>query len=565
MIKAFTRMKVVILHLILLLTFTGCTLFNPYVEPEHHRPGLMRDIEGNILRSPENRLQATHVTVGEAREYARLLQEAYRRAASDQSITRNVIDLTLVTAAATAIGIAVTGGSAETAGIIGLSGAGLTFAGSRLIVANRKTIWFRGALALECVINAASTHAFPNLMASVLGADLITQSAAIETLEKAINDFGRHISRVRVSQPDLDLTAADSAIGKAQLLAKRSHFINDGVVQLMDALDPLGQVLLSKVEEIRLRVDTEIAKTEPDILQYDAALRGLVASSSGGFISPEVEKTLIGVEDTRVKIREFSAEIPPGDDKAFQHSLNNLNKAFDDLGLANQQLKTTLNEIEKKPVAFPPDIFNNCELGNRIGEGPLHLSRMESMVTRGVETQFEVRISGGRRPYRKIPETIPKGIDVQVNSDVQSGGIMKITIPAKITSKSTSPVTIAVADTDGDQRIFMIEFVDKAAAGNGAGPSISGPVPPQGVSPETESIRKIQKFLVKEKVNVGPSGIDGRWGPDTAKAICLFLSQNFEEIKSLEEFQSEFADKEEMPKCDDVSKEDLIRYISKFF
>lgn len=566
MINVFTQMKVVILHLVLLLTFTGCTLFNPYVEPKHHRPGLMRDNEGNILPNSENRLQAMHVTVGEAREYARLLQEAYRSAASDQSKTRNVIDLTSVAAAATAIGIAATGGSAETAGIIGLSTAGLAFAGSRLLVANRKTIWFRGALAMECVINASSTHAFPNLTVPFLGADLTTQSAAIETLRKAIKDFEGHINRVRNIPPKPNLSAADNVIREAENLAKRSDFINIEVVQLMDALDPLGQVLLSKIEEIRFRVDFEISKTEPDLLNYDAALRGLVASSPGGFISPESKRALIGEEDPSVQKKEFSEAIEPKKDTTFQTSFNNLNKAFDELVRANQQLITTLKEIEQKPVAFPPDIFNNCELGHRIGEGSLRLSRMNSTVTRGVETQFEVRISGGRPPYQRIEDTIPPGIDVQVTADVQSGGIMKITIPADIANESTSPVTIAVADADGDQRIFMIEFVEKKAIGTREGPPSSEPINrARGKVDEAESIGKIQKFLVDEGFDVGPSGIDKKWGPDTANAICLFLTQNFEDLKAMEEFKPDFEDKTAMPKCDEISKEDLIRYITKLF
>jgi hypothetical protein len=568
MTKAPTKTGVTVVHVILALALTGCSIFNPYVEPEHPRPGLIRDDKGNIAPSADNRLQATHVTVGEAREYARLLQEAYRRAAADQSKTRNVIDLTAIAAAATAIGIAATGGNAETAGIIGLSAAGLTFAGNRLLVVTRKRIWFRGALALECVINAANSHATPNLAAANLGADLATQNSEIDNLEFAIEDFGRQIERVSKIIPKPDLAAANSAIRKAKTLAKRSHFISDGVIQLMDALNPLGQILLSKVEEIRLRVDAEIAKTEPDLLQYNEALRSLLASSAGGFITPDVAETLIGKEDVGKKGVEYSAAIAPENDIEFQNSFNNLGKAVELLKSANEQLKKTLDEIVEKPVAYPPDIFSNCDLGSRIGGGPLRLSRNKSRVKRGVAVQYEVRISGGRRPYQTVEDTIPEGIDVQLVDDLQSGAIMELRMPAEITRTIASPVVLAVADADGVQRIFMVELVEGETGEGPAEPSESeSEAGPKTSTAEMELIRKIQKFLKDEGYDLGPTGIDGQWGLHTRKAICLHFSDadNFADLKSMDEFKTDFEGKTKFPECGGISKDDLIRYISKMF
>jgi hypothetical protein len=483
-------------------------------------------------------------------------------------MTRNVIDLTAVAAAATAIGIAVTGGSAETAGIIGLSAAGLTFAGNRLLVVTRKRIWFRGALALECVINAANTHATPNLAAGNLGADLASQTSEIDNLENAIDDFGRQIERVSKIEPKPDLTAANSAIRKAKTLAKRSHFISEGVIQLMDALNPLGQILLSKVEEIRLRVDTEIAKTEPDLLQYNDALRSLLASSAGGFVTPDVAETLIGKEDVGKKGVEYSAAIPPIEDDKFQNSFNKLGEAVDLVKSANAQLEKALDEIMEKPVAYPPDIFSNCDLGSRISDGPLRLSRNKSKVIRGVAVQYEVRISGGRRPYQTVVDTIPEGIDVQLVDDLQSGAIIELRISAEITRTITSPVIIAVADADGVQRIFMIEFVEGETAEGRAEPSKSEsdtrPVPSTA---EIELIRNIQKHLKNEGYDLGPSEIDGQWGTHTRKAICLYFSDtdNFADLKAIEEFKTEFEGETKFPECDEISKDNLIRYISKMF
>ena len=51
-----------------------------------------------------------------------MLEDAYRKAATEHGYFRRGLDTTLIATAATAIGIALTGGGAETAGIIGLGG-----------------------------------------------------------------------------------------------------------------------------------------------------------------------------------------------------------------------------------------------------------------------------------------------------------------------------------------------------------------------------------------------------------------------------------------------------------
>jgi hypothetical protein len=71
--------------------------------------------------------------------------------------------------------------------------------------------------------------------------------------------------------------------------------------------------------------------------------------------------------------------------------------------------------------------------------------------------------------------------------------------------------------------------------------------------------------LKGEGIDIGPSDIDGQWGPHTRKAICIYLSDNFADFKSMEEFKTEFGDKMELPECDDISKDNLILYISKMF
>lgn len=114
-----------ILAITMIAMLVGCSVFSPYVEPEVPRPGLVRDSEQKIVRDAQQKLQPTHVTVGEAREYARLLQDAYRQKITQLSQLRRLTNATLIGVAASAIGLAATGGATEAIAALGVGGAGL--------------------------------------------------------------------------------------------------------------------------------------------------------------------------------------------------------------------------------------------------------------------------------------------------------------------------------------------------------------------------------------------------------------------------------------------------------
>ncbi len=61
-------------------------------------------------------------------------------------------------------------------------------------------------------------------------------------------------------------------------------------------IDPLGGLLLSKVEEIRIRVDAEIARNEPDPISYQSALNGILAGVPGLVTSTGEQSMVLGGE-----------------------------------------------------------------------------------------------------------------------------------------------------------------------------------------------------------------------------------------------------------------------------
>ena len=136
----------------LIISVSGCAV-NPFVGPEMQRPDIVWQKDGNSGKFKPQENDGIYVprivTVGEARLYARSLQDAYRAAAAGQIKSRVALDAAMMGAAAAAIALAATGGGAKTAGLLGLGAGTVGLGGDRFLIATRKRIWFQGALALE--------------------------------------------------------------------------------------------------------------------------------------------------------------------------------------------------------------------------------------------------------------------------------------------------------------------------------------------------------------------------------------------------------------------------------
>ncbi|MEQ9641472.1 MAG: hypothetical protein RIM84_15725 [Alphaproteobacteria bacterium] len=495
----------------------------PYVEPEVPRPGLMRKADGTIHKSRQHEIQPVPVTVPVAREYARLLQDAYRRAAGQQSALRVALDTTLIGAAATAIAIAATGGSAETAGLIGIGGGALGVAGSRWLNATHRRIYFQGALALECVITAGIKDLRPQAKSVELKLDILNLEAWAGRVEVAAREFGA--TPPQNAADSLAIDAAAQQIADAQREVARLRIVAAAAREFLDQADPLGQLLLSKTEEIRIRVDAEVAKAEPDLLGYNEALKGLLqtapsgtgskADTAGGKKAPKVQDSA-----------PFRGESP-----AVTKARQKLEETLDEAQAAERSLLDNMGTFQ--PTTIPANLFSDCALADKIGAAPLRLASVEKSVTASAESQLQVSILGGRQPYTVKQDLLPKDVTAKIVPQTADMATLDIKVAKDALKAGSAPVVVIVQDSSSDTRNLVIRVAAAKApkpSGGGSGGGGGGGGAPVVSDADAD---KIQKFILNAMpipgVNVakplGDTGQDGKWGKSTKAASIAYLSQ----------------------------------------
>ena len=221
--------------------------------------------------------------------------------------------------------------------------------------------------------------------------------------------------------------AASISLAKTKLAEGQS--IAKIVGESKGEINPLGQVLLSKIIEIRLHVESEIVKNEPDLLKYDQAIKNLLANTPSGFqnkFKPEYFSKS-GIEEAAAK--GFKLEDAP-----FYLPVKDVQEAIDAVMTALQEAITASSLISSQ------SFFSECSLSERIGNGQLTVSPSEQLgLTKGTGYVIQVIVSGGKPSYQVeksvLPEHVSTSLDeatnrltVTVTKDAAAG---KVVIPIK--------------------------------------------------------------------------------------------------------------------------------------
>ena len=543
----------------LVIIVSGCAVTNPFVGPDMLRPDMVwkKDDRSKIYmpeRDTNGLYKPNAVSVEQARLYARALQDAYREAATGQVKTRVVLDGIAIVSAATAVGMAATGGSAKTAGLLGLGAGTLMLASDQFLIATRKRIWFQGALALECVIAAANTVSGVELSHVLLDTKLQLLRTANSSLESALSRFKKQRSGIGLSGSDQ--TKADQTVTDAQNILDEGKAIATTVGGSKDRLNTMGQVLLSKVIEIRLRVETEIAKTEPDLLSYDQALKRLLANTQPGFLS-EDELALLKAPDTNGKHKLSAPFLDPRLPKAFKSAHADLENAMAAALAARNGVVDALEKaIAAGPLKYSDTLFSNCALNESIGLGPLTVSPASQLdLAPNTAATVQAVVRGGQRPYSIITDALPSGVTASIDASDR----LSVSIPSA-TAVAGVPVVVPVKDGQGAVANFIIGF--KQSAKGASDTSTATPQPASQLDPD---LQRIQNHLITLQVtppyDLGDSGADGKWGNKTGVAIQRYLRDNFEDLKGMDEFERQFPDYSagHSPDFSTRSKDQLIK------
>lgn len=495
---------------------SGCSLFSPFADPRQPRPGLLRDAHGIPIKNENGDVQPTHVSVAQAREYARALQDAYRLEIRDQSALRQINNSVLIGLASSAIGVAATGGASSAIAALGISGAGVGALGSQLVIAVRRQIYTQGGAALECIIGAASRAPEPvaNTQAMEAVGTLLT---SLGTVERAYLDALNELSACN-DQRENTTAAEDLRTIHRSLQAYERYAAQ--LQRTLEAMDNRGQILLSAVESVRWRVDDELVKAEPDLLAFDNALRQSLENASASYRS--------GAQPAPAAP---SVDAVPRDARARFKVCTTLGAKLDtalDLGqrLVNdvEAAKTSMASAQAVSV-YDPTLFTNCSLANPIGLGPLRAEPAEAEVLSGASATLQTLVRGGRAPYSFDAGVLAKGVTVQAGPAMSGEQIYTISMTSDAAPKGAA-IIVVFRDSAGAAATFLVRAQATAAspvtplAASPAAP----PAAPQAAAPASDArVKKVQEELIAQQKLSGSA--DGVWSAATRTAIIALLQE----------------------------------------
>lgn len=270
MTRTFKRLSVLLLATV---AVAGCSTLNPYVDAQMRRPGF--DGPSGVERAFGVRTTAseapTSVSIAQVRQYARSLHNAYVNAVAQQERLNSGAQLSLIPLAATAAGLGITGGSSEAIAVLGLTGAGVTVAGTVAINEERQRIYLAGASALTCIQDLANDFE----LAVPFAAEFEPGGRAAEAIDLLI-----------AAQLELRLALASGAPTaneqrRATEALDASELTLNSAYALQAFLRIPGQILLYRVDEIQDLVNRLIQGTSVDLTTFASTLTGRLGAIQG--------------------------------------------------------------------------------------------------------------------------------------------------------------------------------------------------------------------------------------------------------------------------------------------
>ena len=399
------------------------------------RPGVRTETTGCLWWKTEIQVPTGFVSRDAATAYGTGVAEVFDNRASALGNGRATLNSLVIGVAASAVGMAATGGAAVPIAALGLAGAGTAAIGQQWIIPAHALIYSRGAQAVLCVVDKAKRQPAPSdPVASVAG--------AIDELNKRLADLGQAID---TSQ---GLSPADRQ--KAEEYYAQARAFSASALESVGYSDPLGGVVVTTVDQIRANVEYEIAKSEPDTLSFNETLKNNLRSSAG--IGGGEQPTVPPVSP------------PP--------SLSTPNKAAQALGETPQDVVTdAMNKVAvalsvvkasvtvlKGPSVPPADLFTGCAIGD-LGAKPLTISPATMSLAASTSYQVQAFVSGGTSPYSVTPNTVPAKVTATIDNTTSIGDakILSVTIDSSAAT-TTSTIVVNVTDSSGAGKTLVISF-----------------------------------------------------------------------------------------------------------
>ena len=465
------------------------------------------------IPTPQPSGGASSLTVSQATNYARQIEEEYIGAKSEYGSVSSAVGIVLIPAGASALALGAAGESAAAVSGLGFGGAALLGAGYWLSNTKREKVYMTGADALECLVGTMQPFDVEQTDFAALKDQRDQMREANTAVASGASDLEEQLARVRsdpeavkdpCSKPVLCYTEQALKAAKSNSQAESKAY--DAALKYdLFSRRYAGSAMVTVVNTINNKVNEVMTDTEPDLHALANSLSGAIPQSAqtlGGISSAAsattaaatlTQKTDISQADAQAAAAGISAKGRPGAGGVCSASnqgsvgwrtreeLGELFERSEALQWRNYRLiGQTETVVDLTPDAIKPKTESCTKLFDQPGVAPdvltLNPDGYIAITQGGKQT---IAISGGKLPFavRLMSDFQDNGITAETKYD--SG---KATIEIDVSAGAeVNSYPLMVTDSTGIGRPLII-VVSKKADDSADTPDCAAAAPPQPTS-----------------------------------------------------------------------------------
>lgn len=434
------------------------------------------------------------VTVSQATNYARQIEEEYIGAKSEYGSISSATGLLLIPAGASALALGAEGGSAAAVSALGFGSAGVLGLGYWLSNTKREKVYMTGADALECLIGTMQPFDVEQTDFKELEKRRDDMSEANSGASLRTDELVEQLTRVRSNPAATKNPCAKPVLCYAEQALKAAKSNSQAQSKAYDAALKYelfseryaGNAMVSVTNTINNKVNEVMTDTEPDLHALASRLSGAIpqsAQSLAGISTASTATSTAAILTQKTEIAKPEAEKAEANLKAAAAGTGGGvcgtsnpdsvgEKASDELGELFERsealqientflLGQTETVVDLTPDVIKPKTESCTKLFDQPGVAPDVLTLNPDgyiAVTQGEKKK--VTISGGKLPFavRLMCDCYDKGITAETDYD---SGKATIEISASA-SASVNSYPLMVTDSTGIGRPLIIVVSKKA-------------------------------------------------------------------------------------------------------
>jgi peptidoglycan hydrolase-like protein with peptidoglycan-binding domain len=552
------------------------------------RPGIPPKTIEEARNLEQRPLAVKGVTMGDAREFAQLLNAYYLAAIQRDAKTQRYLRATILASAVVAAGSMLFDSHLDLIKGAGLVG-GMTFAAGQSIAwSERRKILDIGMQATACLYEAADnsglTTSEVERLAKLYFRAQESQSYLIDGIERLRSDVDFHLA-----EGDAKIASGLSASEKKDMKKKREivNFYMKSVEKLADAamddtskemapyarrmksIERNARVLVNRNLDVLRRINFELMKLEPDLATFTrnirntlsqgmSAVSGLPAgplkvaetvekpkdTATGGVIQGLVSKArelaIKGPETLKDALAKLDETLTLSESASLFQSATAARKEIEALKLSAQCLKTARDHFRRLTksgldidLSVPQDFMESCTLA--LPNRSLRFEPASKTVSLDSKKTGQFKVIGGLAPHEAQP--FDDGMIKITGKRILRGNVSVISFEALAPGETRIAVTDST-DLSADMAVMIKPKSGRKKVKKSCPeecPCVVDERKQNRDGKTKDQVKLLQSVLLSLKYLVNDKGevlkdpvtaIDGDMGPVTRGGICRFQAAN---------------------------------------